>query len=67
MLLNFLFFEIRNNEKNYDYLRNPIFGFRENMEMLFGNYGRILRSKVVFEKGCEIFIKLLSCILKILR
>jgi hypothetical protein len=34
MLFNFLFLEIRNYEENYDYLRNPIFGF--------GKYGNVI-------------------------
>jgi hypothetical protein len=36
----------------------------EMWKMLFGKYGGILRSKIVFEKGCEMFIKLLSQFLK---
>jgi hypothetical protein len=61
MLFNFLFLKISNYEKNCYCLRNPIF-ILKNMELLFGNYGSILRRKVVIEKCCEIFIKLLNCI-----
>jgi hypothetical protein len=60
MLFNFLFLKIEIYEKYSYYLWNPILDFG-NMENVIWKLWEYFLKEVDFEKGYEVFGKLLSC------